>query len=60
MKERDDRNPEDSAEYTTVSITVPESTAKEEIKEEILETEDPLLVPDPTGNSKDIDKIPIR
>ena len=36
---------EDTVEYSTVNISIAEcSSVKEEVKEEIIETEDPLLV----------------
>ena len=43
-EENENMNTEDSLENTTINITIAESTAVKEVKEETEETEDPLLV----------------
>ena len=43
-EENENMNTEDSLENTTINITIAESTAVKEVKEETGETEDPLLV----------------
>ena len=43
-EDTDNMNTEDSVENTTINITIAESTALKEFKEETEEAEDPLLV----------------
>lgn len=51
-------NTEDSLENTTINITIAESTAVKEVKEETGETEDPLLViPGQCFNREKVDGV---